>query len=405
MTGATGGAASSGAADAAAGGAAAAANGTSPANRTASRPRRVVVLGGGVIGVSTATHLARAGARVELVTAGALADGASGRSLSWLNSAGARSREYHELRMAGVDRYRTLFAADPTREWLRFDGGLHWQAAGLADAERARHTAETRHGYDSHLLAADEVPGAVHGIRPGAVPEVAIRNPGEGWVSLPHLIEHLAAELRALGGAITTDAGVCAVRVEGGRAVGVVTAAGERIDGDAVVVACGASTPGVVEPLGATIPDGSPWSMLVTTEPSAARLRSVVNSPRVAIRPSPGGAYAVDHAWYEGDIRVVDGEPTIDERVVHELVDEANAVVEGGTLRAASWRLGRKPVPGDGEPVFGDLASAPGAYAAFTHSGATLALIAGELIAHELLTGERHPMLATFRPERFAAAG
>ncbi|MDX7563818.1 hypothetical protein SJ402_28220, partial [Klebsiella variicola] len=41
--------------------------------------------------------------------------------------------------------------------------------------------------------------------------------------------------------------------------------------------------------------------------------------------------------------------------------------------------------------------------AAFTHSGATLALILGEILAEEMLCGTRHPMLATFRPERYHA--
>jgi hypothetical protein len=45
----------------------------------------------------------------------------------------------------------------------------------------------------------------------------------------------------------------------------------------------------------------------------------------------------------------------------------------------------------------------PRCYIAFTHSGATLALIAGELAANELLTGATHAMLAAFRPERFAS--
>ena len=40
-------------------------------------------------------------------------------------------------------------------------------------------------------------------------------------------------------------------------------------------------------------------------------------------------------------------------------------------------------------------------YVAFSHSGATLGLIVGELLAQEILSGEPHPMLATFRPRRF----
>ncbi|GME37919.1 hypothetical protein ACJ2_11790 [Pantoea sp. QMID2] len=74
---------------------------------------KAVVLGGGIIGVSTALELTKRGAAVTLVTKGALCSGASGRSLSWLNSADERSLPYHALRMAGIDRYRTLFAQHP----------------------------------------------------------------------------------------------------------------------------------------------------------------------------------------------------------------------------------------------------------------------------------------------------
>ncbi|GAA3314383.1 hypothetical protein GCM10017710_20990 [Arthrobacter ramosus] len=44
----------------------------------------------------------------------------------------------------------------------------------------------------------------------------------------------------------------------------------------------------------------------------------------------------------------------------------------------------------------------PGCYVAFTHSGATLGLIVGELLADEIFTGSKHPMLSTFRPGRFS---
>ncbi|MBC3193707.1 FAD-binding oxidoreductase [Pseudonocardia sp. C8] len=364
-------------------------------------PRHVVVLGGGILGISTATHVQRTGVPVTLVTDGELGDGASGRSLSWLNSAGDRSQPYHALRMAGIDRYRTLFAEDPTRDWLRFDGGLHWSAAGHRADEETRHAAEASHGYDSRLLAADDVATAVPGVAKDAVPELAIHNRGEGWVSLPHLIDHLAAEFSRLGGRIVTAAGRGRVVVEHGRARAVVAGTGARYDGDAVVVACGAGTPGVVSGLGVSIPDASPLSMLVTTTPSDAGTRAVINSPRVAMRPDPSGGYALDHSWYEEAIREANGTPSIDVSIVHELVAEANAVLDGADLRPGHWRLGRKPIPGDGEPVLGELDRVPGCFVAFTHSGATLGLIAGELLAAEVCTGARNPMLDTFRPERF----
>jgi glycine/D-amino acid oxidase-like deaminating enzyme len=368
--------------------------------------RHVVVLGGGILGVSTATHLARAGARVVLVTEAELASGASGRSLSWLNSAGDRSAAYHRLRTLGIDRYRTLHAADPTREWLRFDGGLWWTTPDASEAAETRHAHELERGYDSHLTTRAEAARTL-GVSPGPRGQLVVHNPGEGWVSLPHLIDDLAAEFTKLGGQVITDAGRCSVVLEDGRARAVRRADGHSWRADAVVVACGSATPAVLAELGVHIPDGSVPSMLVITEPVRTGLATVLNTPRAALRPNPGSTFAIDHSWYEEDIiEHEDGSFTIDESYVEELVGEASALLgDAGPLTAASWKLGRKPIPGDGRPVFGELADVPGCHVAFTHSGATLGLIAGELTAHEVLTGTGHPLLTEFRPERFATGG
>lgn len=366
--------------------------------------KRVAIIGGGILGVSTAVHLLREGASVILLTERGLASEASGRSLSWLNSAGERSTPYHQLRVAGVDRYRTLFASDPKREWLQFGGGLMWNAAGQADATEARHAYEKSIGYDSKLLAPEEIASATPGVDSSAVTDKAIFNPGEGWVSLPDLIDFLMEEFHARGGELVLNAGKVSVMVEGGRTAGVETAAGGTYPADAVLVACGAATPAVVEPLGVHIPNGSPVSMLVVTKQVQHEVTTVMNTPRAALRPNPGGTFALDHDWYEEHITEhADGSFTIPDDVVQELADEASKLVAGNPeLKPASWKMGYKPIPGDGEPVLGELGQVPGCFVAFTHSGATLGLIAGELLAGEILTGRKHPMLATFRPGRFS---
>jgi hypothetical protein len=54
------------------------------------------------------------------------------------------------------------------------------------------------------------------------------------------------------------------------------------------------------------------------------------------------------------------------------------------------WRW-TEPDPGDGEPVFGQLKGNNGYYVAFSHSGATLGLIAGKLLAGEIANGKELP--------------
>lgn len=368
--------------------------------------KRVAVLGGGILGVSTAVHLLRDGASVVLVTEAGVASGASGRSLAWLNSAASRPEAYHRLRLAGIERYRTLLAQHPGIDWLGFGGGIYWSEPGNEDAVRERHAAEAGHGYASRLLRAEEVNEALAGIDPAVDPAAvtgpAVSNPGEGWVSLPHLIEHLLVEFRDLGGELQEHAGKAAVAVNNGRAVGLRLPGGATVRADAVLVAAGADTPAVVRELGIDLPDASDLAMLLITEPAGIALSAVLNTPRVSVRPHPGNRLALDHTWYLDRItRDASGAYGIDPATVQELAREATLVLAGHQeLRPAEYLIGRKPVPGDGLPVLGE--AAPGCFVAFTHSGATLGLIAGELLAQEILTGRRHPLLAEFRAERFS---
>jgi glycine/D-amino acid oxidase-like deaminating enzyme len=364
---------------------------------------RVVVVGGGVLGVSTAAHLVALGARVTLVTDGSLASGASGRSLSWLNSFGPRSAEYHRLRLLGLDRYRALRTELGSPPWLRFDGGLTWAAPDDVARHREAYEHMRRVGYPAQWVTRDDVATRFPGVDASAVPDDgAIANPDEGWVDLPSLVEHLAGRVRDGGGQLVTGAGPARVVVSGGRVTAVRTAAGETLEADAAVLATGADVPRAVAELGVDLPDGTTPALLVRTPPVGTALRAVLNTPRVAVRPAPGGGLVLDAGWAEREVLVRDdGTHEARDSTVQGLLREASAVLEGPALTAASVGVGRKPIPGDGDPVLGPLPGVRGLHVAFTHSGATLGLIAGELLAGEIVHGEPSPVLARFRADRF----
>ena len=369
---------------------------------------KVAVVGGGVVGVSTARQLARAGADVILLTEGALTSGTSGRSLSWLNSAGMWREPYHRLRMVGIDRYRTLSAQYPDLRWLRFAGGLVWYAEDNASELRRRHDHEVAHGYDSHLLARDRVGAHTPGVNAAAIPETgAIWNPGEGWVDLPSLVQFLIKDFVERGGKLVTKAGKCTIRSKAGAITGVATRSGQLVGADAVVLAAGAAVPAMVADLGIVIPDVTPISLLVTSRPVHHPLRAVLNTPRVSLRPTPDGALAVDSDWANDHItRAADGSYAVSPSIIDALLAEASLVLEGTPRLEAAWfGIGPKPVPGDGESVLGPVDEVTGLYLAFTHSGATLGLIVGELLAYEITTGAPHPMLEEFNVRRFRDVG
>lgn len=370
----------------------------------ASMRLKVVVIGAGIFGSAAALHLRRLGADVTLVTERAPASGASGRSLSWLNSARLRSPEYHLLRIHGLERYRALAERFPEAPWLRFDGGLTWDADTPSNAIADVFAHERRVGYPARLLSADEIAAVTPGVDTRAVPpQGAIFNPMEGWVDLPSLIEVLLAEFRKLGGELMEHVGEASVNVAGGRVRAVETASGRRFEADAVLLAAGPAVPKIAAQVGARILDATPIGLLVRTKPLNVPLRAVLNTPRAAVRPALNGTLVIDSGWSEREVVIhADGTYEAKPSTIQGLLNEASTVLEGNPeLVLDSYGLGPKPIPEGGEPVLGQLDEVGGYYVAFSHSGATLGLIAGELLAAEIVTGEPNPLLAKFRPNRF----
>nr|WP_306264737.1 FAD-binding oxidoreductase [Pararhizobium sp. IMCC3301] len=363
-----------------------------------------IIIGGGIFGVSTAAQLVRMGVRVTLLNDGPLGTGASGRSLAWLNSARRRSPPYHAIRQAGMERYRSLASRNPGVNWLKFDGGLTWDADDSANEIAQIYRYERELGYEAELLSPQEVSARVAGVAGKAVTaQGAILNPGEGWVDLPTLIQILAADITKAGGTIITNEGQAELIVENGRATGAATAAGQSYRADAVLVAAGASGPAILAPHGVHIGDDTPIALLVETKPVSHPLRAVLNTPRIAIRPALNGAFFMDSAWSEEEVVVhEDGSFEAKPETVQGMLDAARKVLDPvPELEVAAIHIGPKPIPGDGDPVFGQVQALPGCFIAFSHSGATQGLIAGELLGEEIAYGIRHPMLQHFRPERF----
>lgn len=363
---------------------------------------KIAVIGGGVIGVSCATQLARGHAEVTLFTDADWASGASGRSLSWLNASGPWPDAYYQLRMAGIARYQQLHHHQGPFDWLKFPGGIFW-----SDSEEvtAWHKAETAHGYASEFYPSVDAVSAIEPwVNPGASDSPVLFNPGEGWVHLPDLITLLLATFTACGGISRIGCGkVRPVSDDNGQMTGIRLPDGSHEDFDKVLIAGGAETPALLASLGYRLPDGSVLSMLALSEQADSLPERVFNTPRVALRPHPGQALAIDHSWYVDDIQCqADGSYQVSEMITTQLFAEADRILSLPTpLVLAGYKAGPKPVPADGFPVLGAVPGYEGCFVAFTHSGATLALIIGELLSEEILCGTRHPMLADFRPERF----
>jgi glycine/D-amino acid oxidase-like deaminating enzyme len=169
-----------------------------------------------------------------------------------------------------------------------------------------------------------------------------------------------------------------------------------------VVNCAGAAAAGIAALAGLRLPLHSRRGVLVYTSPVAVAVSRVVHAPHVHLRPDGAGRLLlhspdIDDAAHTSDGGAVDVDPAAVDKVV-----ETGRVLYPG-LRAAtveSVRVGERPIPDDGLPVLGRAPGLPNFHFAVSHSGATLCVHAGALVAGEVLGDDHSGELAPFRFER-----
>jgi len=212
-----------------------------------------VVVGGGVMGLSAAYHLAAAGVeRVVLLEQGRLGGGSTSRA-----AGGVRALFSDEVNIRlGQRSLETLhrFAADFGQEIdLRISGYL-FLLDDTADLAAFRTAADLQHdlGVRSHLLD----PEQARALSPLISTEGlvgALFSPDDGYCTPESVVAGYAAAARRAGVTILTSTPATGLHVEDGRIRGVLSPAG-RIRTDTVVCAAGAWSARVGEWAGVDLP-------------------------------------------------------------------------------------------------------------------------------------------------------
>jgi glycine/D-amino acid oxidase-like deaminating enzyme len=237
----------------------------------------VAIIGGGIVGVSTAAFLAEAGARVRLYERSEVAAGASGRN------SGVLQQPFDPV-LAGLygtslEAYRALAADDAAF-------ALPIEPAGLMlvgrDPEIVRQVAAAwaRAWPDSHpeVLAGEDLRRAETSLAAGLVAcRLAIGLPVE-----PAAATHAFARLATRRGAIVVVS-EAAPAIAGGRVVGV-RVGGRTEPAGAVLVAAGPWTPEVVDPAGSWRPIRPVWGVVASLAIEAAP-RHVLEAADLVIEP------------------------------------------------------------------------------------------------------------------------
>lgn len=200
------------------------------------RPRRVAVVGSGVLGLCTAWALARRGHAVTVLEAGAVPDARASSSDEGriIRHAYGTLEGYAAMMPAGFAAWRALFAETgaarlvPCRAVYALRGEGPWEAA-VGRTQAAAGLGFRR--LDDAALAAIPVLN-----REGLLRTVEVD--GSGILLARPILDDLAALLPRIGVTLRGGAEVAAIEGDGVRLAG-----GEQVAADAVVVAAGAWAP------------------------------------------------------------------------------------------------------------------------------------------------------------------
>ncbi|HEV2911846.1 MAG TPA: glycine oxidase ThiO [Pyrinomonadaceae bacterium] len=373
----------------------------------ASRWADTVIIGGGVIGLAIARSLARRGiGRVCLIERARLGAEASQAAAGMLaaQSEANRADAFLELACASRDLYPSLASALLEETGISIElertGTLY-----LAFTEEDEAEIEERYGWQKraglnveHLTVAE-----ARRLEPAISERArrALRFPLDAQVDNRRLVAALSVAVERLGVRLMTGTNVLALRTERGRVTGVETSRGP-VQSPVVVLAGGAWSSFVEQGGG----NGPPVRVepvrgqMLCFEANPRPLAHVVYSPRGYLVPRLDGRLlagsTTEHAGFDKSV-TGGGIHTITNHAI-----EIAPLVRDLPLMDAWAGLRPRSLP-DELPLLGGCADVGGLYYATGHyrNGILLAPITGELIADEIATGMRAPLLEAFSPDRF----
>jgi glycine/D-amino acid oxidase-like deaminating enzyme len=269
-----------------------------PSDPTIPSTTRVVVIGGGIIGVCTAFFLARKGVPVVLCEKGEIAAEQSSRNWGWCRKMGRDPREL-PLAMEALRLWPEMNTLVGAETGFRRSGIVYLcrTEKELAKREAWLEQVGKPMQLDTRMITRDETARVL----PGLAGEwlSALYTPSDGRAEPAHAAPAIAQAARRLGASILTRCAVRGVETVGGRIAGVVTERG-RIACDSVVLAGGVWSRLFCRPLDLRLPQLKVLSSVMRTEPLAGGPEASTSGFGFGLRKRLDGGYTV--ASWSGNI-------------------------------------------------------------------------------------------------------
>ena len=252
----------------------------------------VVIIGGGIIGVSTAWFLAKQGVDVVLCEKGHIAGEQSGRNWGWVRQQLRDSREMPII-VESLRIWRGLEAEIGEDVGFREEGVM---IAAHSDNEVEHFSDWIRtskeFGVDTRLIERKEIGGLIRGAT--AKWKGVLYTPSDGRAEPHKATPAIARAASRQGATILTGCAVRGLETEGGRVSAVVTEHG-TIRAPIVCCAAGAWTSLFCRSLGIIVPQLKVRGTVARTEPTDNVLDGNLYNKKIALRRREDGGYTVAH--------------------------------------------------------------------------------------------------------------
>lgn len=377
--------------------------------------RRIVVIGGGVIGTSIAWHLARSDAgQVTLVERDRLGSGTTWHSAG--NITWKPGRERDQPIMYAFEAAEAVEAASgQATGWLRTGRMFLAGSDSTRRGFEAMHTEARARGIETRWIDGAEARKLNPHIDPAAVDAIWF-NPLSGRLNPADLTAAYATAARRAGAQIVENCTVTAIETAGGRTSAVRTSKG-RLDADVVIVAAGLWSRAMLAAVGVDI---AQWSvehfyLIADVAPRLKRETPSFVSPDHLVygREEVGGLLV---GFFDENARTIDPgrlpepftftllEPDYDK--IAPYFDSAIRIFP--VLADAPVRRfinGPESFTPDGLPLIGPVDDMEGLIiaTAMNSAGVTFSAMAGDIVSR-MVTGETQRFPSDlFKPGRFGA--
>ncbi|MCP5080811.1 MAG: FAD-dependent oxidoreductase [Alphaproteobacteria bacterium] len=326
----------------------------------------VIIIGGGIAGLSLGLELTKRGADVTLLEQNEIASGASGAAAAYLEprtgTGGLRAIEWASLeewpayaaaieKAAGIDLdYRT-------------DGQVHVAFEDALARLRQDFEKRTSVGTPATWLTAD----AVRALEPELAPDIAAGFSLDQvhWLDGCKLCAALATLLRQAGANVREHAGVVSVARKDGNLC--ISTADETWTADKLAICCAMGRNHI-----AGLPQDVPLCrpvrgvmLSVAMAPARPLLRRVIKHAKGILCPRSDGRLLVGPTSEKGETS-----PVVSESVQHQLLETATRFVPAlADLEVSEVSSGIRALVGDGALKLGQSSEMPGVYYSLSHGG------------------------------------